>query len=165
MAPATATTMSRFMSGDSRRADDHALGATSQTPNRIATANSPASTSGIGASPCPAKRPNAPPMPVSMMCQRNPAAQKPPLSAVNSHCRARWAAWSTDAFSASQGLAVMPVLATSSATSPSDTFIALSRMVIRPLITSNARCSAPPIFGPTTLFRIATSSAQSRPET
>ena len=51
MAPATATIIKRFMSGDSRRAEDQALGATSQAPKTMASKNSPISANGIGLSP------------------------------------------------------------------------------------------------------------------
>lgn len=59
----------------------------------------------------------------------------------------------------------MPVPATSLTILSSATDSALSRTVMRPLITSKARCSGPPTAGPTTLFRIETSSAQSSPLT
>ena len=51
IAPATATIIRRFMSGDNLRAADHALGATSQAPNTTASMNSPISTRGIDVSP------------------------------------------------------------------------------------------------------------------
>ena len=51
MAPTTAMIIRRFMSGDSRRAEDQALGATSQAPNTIASRNDVISIMGIAVAP------------------------------------------------------------------------------------------------------------------
>ena len=146
-APITATVISRFISGRTRRTASNALGSTTHRPIRMAAAK--------------AAREGHNPAPSASVAQPRPVAR--PLAAARAAWSLRRLSWSCPALACDHGAAVMPVRATARMMASSST--CSLRTIIRPLSTSKARLSPPPTRGPISALRMVTSSTQSSPLT